>query len=45
MSVEVPNAQPLAGAELQRFKAVSGEMTHRLALLAPQDKAIKLAAR
>jgi murein DD-endopeptidase MepM/ murein hydrolase activator NlpD len=45
MSVEVPNAQPLAGAELQRFHAVAGEMTHRLALLNPQDKNIKLASR
>ncbi|MDB5797221.1 MAG: family metallopeptidase [Paucimonas sp.] len=45
MSVDVPNAQPLAGAELQRFRAMTSEMSHRLALLAPQDKSIKLAAR
>ncbi len=45
MSVEVPNVQPLAGAELQRFKAVTSEMAHRLALMAPQDKATKLASR
>jgi murein DD-endopeptidase MepM/ murein hydrolase activator NlpD len=45
MRVEVPNAQPLAGADLQRFKSVSAEMTHRLALMAPQDKAVKIAAR
>ncbi len=45
MSVDVPNAQPLAGAELQRFRSVAGDMTHRLALLAPQESNIKLAAR
>lgn len=45
MSVEIPNAQPLAGAELQRFRSVAGDMSHRLALLAPQDKGIKLASR
>jgi murein DD-endopeptidase MepM/ murein hydrolase activator NlpD len=44
MTVDIPNAQPLAGAELQRFRAVAGDMTHRLALLAPQDQNIKLAA-
>jgi len=45
MSVDVPNAQPLAGADLQRFRLVTGEMTHRLALLNPQDKNLKLASR
>ena len=45
MRVEVPNAQPLAGAELQRFQAVASEMSHRLALLGSQDKAAKLASR
>jgi murein DD-endopeptidase MepM/ murein hydrolase activator NlpD len=45
MSVEVPNAQPLAGAALQRFRGVAGDMTHRLALLNLQDKGIKLAAK
>ena len=45
MTVDIPNAQPLAGAELQRFRAVAGDMTHRLALLTPQDRNIKLAGR
>lgn len=45
MSIDVPNAQPLAGAELQRFKAVASEMRHRFALLTPQDNGIKLASR
>ncbi|HEY0847357.1 MAG TPA: peptidoglycan DD-metalloendopeptidase family protein [Noviherbaspirillum sp.] len=45
MSIEVPNAQPLAGAELQRFKSVAAEMRHRFALLTPPDNGIKLASR
>lgn len=45
MTVDIPNAQPLAGAELQRFRSVAGDMTHRLALLTPQDRNIKLAVR
>ncbi|HVL77631.1 MAG TPA: M23 family metallopeptidase, partial [Noviherbaspirillum sp.] len=45
MSVEIPNAQPLTGAELQRFRTVAAEMTHRFALLNQQEEAIKVAAR
>ena len=45
LSVDVPNAQPLAGAELQRFRNVANDMTHRFALLSPQDKAIKMASK
>ncbi|RJG00139.1 M23 family metallopeptidase [Noviherbaspirillum saxi] len=45
MSVDVPNAQPLAGAELQRFRMVASEMSHRFALLAPKDSGIKLASK
>jgi len=45
MSIDVPNAQPLAGADLQRFKAVAEEMRHRFALLNPQDNNIKLASK
>ena len=45
MSIEIPNAQPLAGAELQRFRAVAGDMNHRLSLLAPADKNTRLASR
>ncbi|RJG07168.1 M23 family metallopeptidase [Noviherbaspirillum cavernae] len=44
MAIDVPNAQPLAGAELQRFRNVASEMRHRFALLNPQGNA-KLAAR
>lgn len=45
MSIDVPNAQPLSGAELQRFRRVANEMTHRFALLNPPDAAIKLASK
>jgi murein DD-endopeptidase MepM/ murein hydrolase activator NlpD len=46
MSIKVPNAQPsLAGAELQRFRSVANDMTHRFALLNPPDSPIKLASK
>ena len=45
MSVDVPNVQALAIVDKQRFNAVSSEMSHRFALLSPQDKGIKLALR
>jgi murein DD-endopeptidase MepM/ murein hydrolase activator NlpD len=41
MSIDIPNAQPLAGADLQRFREVAGEMTHRFALLNPAEKPVK----
>jgi murein DD-endopeptidase MepM/ murein hydrolase activator NlpD len=44
LAVDVPNAQPLAGAELQRFRSVAAEMRHRFALLTPSDTS-KLAAK
>jgi murein DD-endopeptidase MepM/ murein hydrolase activator NlpD len=44
LSVDIPNAQPLAGAELQRFRKVAGEMTHRFALMTPDAESVKLAA-
>jgi murein DD-endopeptidase MepM/ murein hydrolase activator NlpD len=45
MSIDVPNAQPLAGTELQRFRGVASEMRHRFALLTPQDNGLKLASK
>lgn len=45
MSINIPNAQPLAGADLQRFKSVAEDMRHRFALLNPQDNNIKLASK
>ena len=45
MSINIPNAQPLAAADLQRFKAVAEDMRHRFALLNPQDNNVKLASK
>lgn len=41
MSIDMPNAQPLTTAELQKFRAVKEDVLHRFALLNP---AIKTAA-
>ena len=45
MSVVVPNAQPLAGAELQRFRNVAADMSHRFALLNPALNNTQIASR
>jgi murein DD-endopeptidase MepM/ murein hydrolase activator NlpD len=45
LKIDMPNSPPLAGAELQRFRNVANDMTHRFALLNPQDKNFKLAAK
>lgn len=45
MTVDIPNAHPLAAAQLQRFKAVATDMAHRFALLMPENKNVRLAAR
>jgi murein DD-endopeptidase MepM/ murein hydrolase activator NlpD len=45
MSINIPNAQPLAGAELQRFRNVATDMSHRFALLHPEGRNVKLAAK
>ena len=45
LSVDVPNAQPLTTADMQRFRAVAGDMSHRFALLHQGDKAVKLAMK
>jgi murein DD-endopeptidase MepM/ murein hydrolase activator NlpD len=45
LSIDIPNAQPLAGADLQRFRKVAGDMSHRFALMSPQDESIKLASK
>ena len=44
LSVDLPNVQPLAGVELQRFRRVAGDMTHRFALMLPQEDAVKVAS-
>lgn len=45
MSVDIPNAQPLAGTELQRFREVAGDMSHRFALMKPAALETKLALK
>lgn len=44
LAVNFPNAQPLSGAELQRFRAIASDMSHRFALLNPVSD-IKLASK
>ncbi|MFZ6771114.1 peptidoglycan DD-metalloendopeptidase family protein [Undibacterium sp. SXout7W] len=47
MSVSVPDAPPLASADMSRFKMVAADMTHRFALLRPerQTETMRLASR
>ena len=47
MSVSVPDAPPLASADMSRFKLVAGDMAHRFALLRPERQAetMRLASR
>lgn len=45
LSVDVPNAQALAGVQLQHFQQVAADMTHRFVLLRGLDTATKVAAR
>ena len=42
-SIVVPHAPALAGAELQQFRSIAGDMRHRFALLSPG--ALQVAAR
>jgi murein DD-endopeptidase MepM/ murein hydrolase activator NlpD len=44
LAIDLPNVQPLAGAELQRFHKVAGDMTHRFALMLPQEDATRVAS-
>ncbi|MES2070282.1 MAG: M23 family metallopeptidase [Pseudomonadota bacterium] len=48
MSISVPNAAPLAAADMNRFKSVAGDMMHRFALLRPDpllNSSARLASR
>ncbi len=45
MSVDIPNAAPLAAAQMQRFRNVAGDMSHRFALLLPENNNTRLAAK
>lgn len=43
MSVDVPNAQALTTAQLQQFHSATKGIMHRLALMQPQENAVRLA--
>ncbi|MFJ7568169.1 peptidoglycan DD-metalloendopeptidase family protein [Herminiimonas sp. NPDC097707] len=45
MSVDIPNAAPLTAAQMQRFRNVAGDMSHRFALLVPENSNTRLAAK
>ncbi len=45
LKVNMPNAQPLASSQLQKFRVVSSEMAHRFSLLTPDQGSTKLASR
>jgi murein DD-endopeptidase MepM/ murein hydrolase activator NlpD len=47
LSVDVPNAQPLGGGQMARFRAVSTDMNRRLSLLRPagENSNVTLASR
>ncbi len=44
MKVDMPTAQPLAGAQMQRFRTVAADMLHRIALLDPANPTTRLAS-
>ncbi len=45
MSVDIPNAQPLTASQMQKFRTVATDMTHRFALLSPENSNVRLAAK
>jgi len=45
MSIDIPNTQALTGTQLRQFRAVAGDMKHRLALLDPQEKEVTVASK
>lgn len=45
MSVDIPNAQPLAASQMQRFREVAGDMSHRFALLTSENINLRLASK
>jgi murein DD-endopeptidase MepM/ murein hydrolase activator NlpD len=45
MSVDIPNAQPLAAADMARFQAMALEMKHRFALLGSPQRDLKVASK
>lgn len=45
MGISIPNAAPLAGIDLQRFRSVASTMSHRLALLNASSNQTQLASK
>lgn len=45
LAVDIPNAQPLTSAEMQRFRNVANDMSHRFALLRQDNKPVTLAMK
>jgi murein DD-endopeptidase MepM/ murein hydrolase activator NlpD len=45
LTVDIPNAQPLTAMQMQHFRSVADDMTHRFALLMPENKTVQLASR
>lgn len=45
MTVDIPNAQPLTASQMQKFRNVATDMTHRFALLSPENNNVRLAAK
>lgn len=44
LTIDIPNTQALTGADLQRFRSMTNEMSHRFALLHMEDKGTRLAS-
>jgi murein DD-endopeptidase MepM/ murein hydrolase activator NlpD len=45
MTVNIPNAQPLTASQMQRFRTVADDMSHRFALMSPDNNIVRVAAR
>jgi murein DD-endopeptidase MepM/ murein hydrolase activator NlpD len=45
LTIAIPNAQPMAAADMPRFRMVTAEMSHRFTLLNPGAVDLKMAAR
>lgn len=45
LTVNIPNAQPLAASQMKSFRAVASDMAHRFTLLTPESNSVRLAAK
>lgn len=45
LKINIPNAQPLVASQMQRFRSVAADMSHRFTLLTPQNENVQLAAK